>query len=418
MISPHIQAGLLALILCTSLRADNASPAPELPKIPDKTFSVADYGAVGDGKTMNTDALQKAISAVDKAGGGTLMVPAGQYLTQPLTLVSNLNLQLAKGAAILISDDIAKYPMERKGYQNGISASDAHDLEISGEGTIDGQGKAWWTAFEANKDMPHRPFLVRLEHCTRVKVTGILLTNSPSFHLVPNRCTDVTIQGITIKAPVDAHNTDGIDPSGSNFLITDCLIDGGDDNIAVKPAGTEQNRNFMITHCDFQHGHGMSIGSGTNGGLDGLTVSNCTFEGTNAGIRIKTARGRGGLVQNVVYDHLTMTGVKSPVEIVDYYPHPPKTPEEDPAQPVTPLTPTFANVMIRNVTSTDSPSAGSIWGLPEAPITGITFDNVHITAKKGMQIVHAKDIHFTNSDIIVEKGDKLTLFDAQADGLK
>ena len=392
------------------------SVPPALPVIPEKTYSVVDFGAIGDGKTLNTAALQKALNAVSQAGGGTLVVPPGQFLTGPLTLTSSLNLQLAKGAVLLISDDLATYPADAKGYQTCLTAADAHDLEISGEGTIDGQGAAWWKAFEANKAMPHRPYLIRFDHCTRVKVTDVTLRNSPMFHLVPSRCTDVTIQHVTILAPATAQNTDGIDPSGTNFLIEGCTIDTGDDNIAVKPGGTEKNQNFTITRCDFRHGHGMSIGSGSNGGLENMKVTNCTFEGTAVGIRIKTARERGGLVENVIYDHLTMTGVKSPVEITDYYPKLPKTPTEDPAQPVTPLTPSFAAITISNVTSTGSPSAGTIWGLPEQPISGITFTNVHISAAQGMKIIHARDIHFDGSDITVGSGEKLIQSDAETTG--
>jgi polygalacturonase len=419
MIRPKILTGLLAFIVSISAHAQSAGtpPPPALPQIPDKTFSVADYGAVGDGKTMNTAALQKAIDAVKQAGGGTLTVPAGQFLTGPLVLADSMNLQLAKDAVLLFSDDMTTFPTSGTRYQNCLSATDAHDLEISGEGTIDGQGAAWWKAFRADNTMTHRPFMVSFTHCARVEVTGIKLTNSPMFHLVPGHCTDVTIKDITISAPSDSPNTDGIDPSGSNYLIDGCTIDTGDDNIAIKPGETEKDLNYTITNCKFLRGHGMSIGSGSAGGLENMTVSACTFDGTTAGIRIKTSRGTGGLLQNITYDHLTMTGVKNPVEITDYYPKPPKTPDEDPAQPVTPLTPTFAAITISNLTSTGSPVAGTIWGLPETPISGLTFTNVHITAAKGMQIVHARDIHFSGSDITVTGGEKLILSDAEVTGL-
>jgi polygalacturonase len=420
MLRPKIFAGLLGCIVSFPAYAQSPAPppsAPALPVIPDKTFSVTDYGAVGDCTTMNTAALQKAIDAVSQAGGGTLTVPAGKFLTGPLTLASSMNLQLAKDAVLLISNDMATYPSENSRCQNCVSANDAHDIEISGEGTIDGQGAVWWKAFRANNAMTHRPYMVSLSHCTRVEVTGVTLTNSPMFHLVPGRCTDVTIKGVTIIAPPDSPNTDGIDPSGSNYLIDGCTIDTGDDNIAVKPASTEKDQNYTITNCKFLRGHGMSLGSGSDGGIENMTVSNCTFDGTTSGIRIKTGRGKGGLVRNITYDHLTMTKVKIPVNIADYYPKPPSTPTEDPAQAVTPLTPTFAAITISNVTSTGSPSAGLIWGLPEMPITGITFNNVHISAAKGLTVVHAHDIHFSNSDITVESGDKLILSDAEATGL-
>ena len=408
---------LLNLLFPTPAQIAAAAP-PALPVIPAKTLSALDYGAVGDGQTLDTAPLQKAIDALAHAGGGTLLIPPGRFLTGPLTLASNLNLDLAKGAVLLISDDLATYPLEGKGYACCLTASHAHDLEISGEGTIDGQGAAWWKAFEANSAMPHRPYLIRLDHCARVKVSGVTLLNSPMFHLVPSHCTDVTIQGVTITAPATAHNTDGIDPSGMNLLIDGCTIDTGDDNIAVKPGGSEQNQNFTITHCHFLHGHGLSIGSGSDGGLDKMRVSDCTFEGTTAGIRIKTSRGRGGLVQNVSYDHLTMTDVKNPIEIVDYYPKLPATPTEDAAHPVTPLTPKFAAITISNLTSTGSPSAGTIWGLPEMPISGITFTNVHITAGRGMTIVHARDIHFSGSTITVDNGKKLVQSDTDGIDVK
>ena len=235
--------------------------------------------------------------------------------------------------------------------------------------------------------MTHRPYMVRLRNCSRVYVHGITLTRSPCFHLVPQNCTDVTIQGITILSPADAPNTDGIDPSGWNYRIADCRIDAGDDNIAVKPnhSRTPGNKNYMITNCTFLHGHGMSIGSGTDGGIEDLRVSHCTFDSTDAGIRIKTLRGRGGVLQNLIYEDLTMKTVKNPIYIIDWYPErdAPKDPATEKAEPVTDRTPINKNITIRNVTATDCPTAGTIRGLPEAPITDVTLSNVTISAKTG-----------------------------------
>ncbi len=270
--------------------------------------------------------------------------------------------------------------------------------------------------------MTHRPYLVRFSNCQRVLVQGITLSNSPMFHLVPQNCTDVTIRGITIKSPSNAHNTDGIDPSGWNFLITDCTIDSGDDNIAIKPGGGHApgDKNYLITNCKFLHGHGMSIGSGTSGGIEDLTVCNCTFEATDAGIRIKTARGRGGLLQNLTYENLTMTAVKNPIYIIDWYPErdAPKDPATEKAEPVADRTPINRNITIRNVTATNCPTAGTIRGLPEALITDVILSNVTISAKTGMKIYHAKGIRFTDSKINVESGKALTTFNAEIVGLE
>ena len=395
---------------------------PALPVIPTNTFRVTQYGAVGDGQTMNTAAIQKTIDVASKAGGGIVLVPEGRFLTGPFLLASRINLHLASNAVILISDDRAKYPVARERYQDCISVADAQDIEISGEGTIDGQGKAWWAAFEADHSMTHRPYMIKLSNCNRVRVHGVTLSNSPMFHLVPQNCTDVTIQGITIKSPSNAHNTDGIDPSGWNYLITDCMIDAGDDNIAVKPGSgrTPGNKNYTITNCRFLHGHGMSIGSGTSGGIEGLRVSNCSFDGTDSGIRIKTARGRGGLLQNLTYENLTMTAVKNPIYIIDWYPErdAPKDPATEKAEPITDRTPINKNITIRNVTATDCPTAGTIRGLPEAPVSNVTLSNVTISAKTGMKIYHARGIRFTDSKIEVESGKRLTLFDAEVAGLE
>jgi len=393
-----------------------------LPVIPNVTFNVTNYGAVGDGKTMNTGALQRTIDAAAAAGGGTVLIPAGKFLTGPFTLASSINLHLARNAFILISDDLTKYPVVQERYRDSITASGAHDLEISGDGTIDGQGNAWWTAFRADHAMTHRPYLIKLSNCTRLRVHGITLCNSPMFHLVPQNCTDVTIEGITIQSPADAPNTDGIDPSGWNFLITNCLIDSGDDNIAIKPVSGRKpgNKNFKVSHCTFVHGHGCSVGSGTAGGIEDLRVSDCTFNQTDAGIRIKTLRGNGGRLQNCTFENLRMTAVKNPIYIIDWYPerNAPKDPATETPEPVTDRTPFNLNITIRNVTATNCPTAGTIRGLPEAPVTDVTLSNVTISAKTGMKIYHARGIRFVGSKLIIESGKPLTTYNAEVNGLE
>jgi len=406
-----------------------------LPAIPAATFKITDFGAAGDGKTLDTSAIQKTIDAASRASGGTVLVPAGKYLTGPFTLASSINLELAKDAVILIRDDRAAYPASNSRYVDAITARDAHDIKISGEGTIDGQGQSWWAAFRSDPGMTHRPYLIRFSRCQRVEVADVTLRNSPMFHLVPQNCTDVTIRGITILSPTNAPNTDGIDPSGWNFLITDCTIDTDDDNIAIKPnsrtgvspvngqdarsTNIPGNSNFLITGCHFLHGHGMSVGSGTAGGLDNLTVSNCAFVGTDSGIRIKTLRGNGGLLQNATYENLTMDAVKNPIYIIDWYPerNAPKDPATETPEPVGPTTPFNKNIIIRNVVATNCLTAGVIRGLPEAPITDVLLTNVTISAETGMTIYHATGIKFAASTISVHSGGNIAAFDARIEGL-
>ena len=412
----------LAAILVSMVGIRAQAQDISLPVIPAAVFSVANYGAVGDGRTPDTAAIQRTIDACSAAGGGTVLVPAGNFLTMPFKLASRINLHLDRSAAILISDDITRYPVVKNRYVDSITANGAHDIEISGEGMINGQGQVWWAAFRSNSTMTHRPCLIRLTGCTRLRVTGVTLQNSPMFHLVPQNCAGVTVQGIHIYSPPDAPNTDGIDPSGWNFLIRDCLIDTGDDNIAIKPiAGrTPGDNNFTVLNCVFLHGHGMSIGGGSFNGVENLTVSNCTFNGTDAGIRIKTPRGNGGLAQNLTYENITMTNVKNPIYINDYYPErtAPKDPSTEKAEPVTDRTPIIKNVIIRDLTVTNCPNAGTIQGVPEMPISDMTFSNVNISAKTGMKIYRAKGIRFINSKITAENGKSLITYDAEVTGLE
>lgn len=386
------------------------------------TFNVRDYGATGDGKTLDTPAIQKAVNAASAAGGGTVLVPAGNFLTGPFTLASHINFHLDSKAVILIDNDISRYPIVNRRYRDAITAVNARDVKITGDGIIDGQGEAWWEAFRDNPSMTHRPYLIRLTQCTNVTVTGVTLRNSPMFHLALQNCDDVTVKGITIHSPANAPNTDGIDPSGWNFTIAHCNIDTGDDDIAIKPGSrhTPGDKNYLVENCAFGHGHGMSIGGGSANGVQNLTVKNCTFNHTDYGIRIKTLRGNGGLVQDCTYENLKMTAInKCPISIMDYYPESkaPRDPFTEKMAPVTSRTPRYRNIVIRNVTATDCPDAGYICGLPEAPVDGLTFKNVKIQADTGMRIYHARNVKFSNSQITVQDGPRLITYDADVTGL-
>lgn len=407
-----------------SLQTEERRPA--LPVIPSGLFKVTDFGTKGDGMTLDTVAIQKAIDSCIRSGGGTVKFPSGNYLSGPLTLGSRVRLHLDKDSVLRISNDIPSYPKEGNRCLNSITADGASDLEISGEGTIDGQGEPWWKGFRADKaGFVHRPFLIVLKDCTRVLVKGVRLVNSPSFHLVPQLCTDVTIDGVTITSPADSPNTDAIDPSGWNYLITRCQLDVGDDNIAVKAGGDRKspgNRpsctNFTVTDCTFLHGHGLSIGSETYGGMDGMTVRNCTFDGTTSGIRMKSNRERGGLVRNLRYEGIRMNNVKTPVSITSYYPKTPAKPSDDPVMPVKVPAPEWKNIEISNMTVTGSKSAGVIWGLPELPVIAVTFRNVSISAETGMKVYNALDIRFIDSSLTVKKGEKIISESAEIRGVR
>ncbi len=172
--------------------------APAQPHIPSRKFSLADFGAVPDGKTSNSEAFRRAIAAVEKGGGGILVVPAGEYFTGPIDLCAKLDLRLERGARLVFSDEFSDYPQDGDEVHSLISARDCHDIALSGEGTIDGNGNAWWERVRGARakdpikhdDAAPRPHLIVFDRCQRVRLSGVTLTRSPitaiiRFRLAP-----------------------------------------------------------------------------------------------------------------------------------------------------------------------------------------------------------------------------------------
>jgi len=440
---------LVALLLCGCSTARSGSPSaaptkavasnpvetlvPVLPTIPDRTFKIVDYGAVGDGKTLNTLAIQKTIDACADAGGGHVVVGPGTFLTQPFELASNLDLHIESGGTILMSNDYRDYLQPAHGYHTFcILANKCHDVEVTGSGTVDGQGAFWWKNYHQAPDWPgpptgnppmRRPFLLTFVRCDRVLIDGLTLHNSPSFHLLPSACNEVTVRNVHTDSPARSPNTDGIDPSGRDYLITHCTFDGGDDCVALKAAAlvdvgpTPSCENFLVTDCTCLHGHGISIGSQINGGVKHVLVQNCTFNGTQIGIRLKAFRDRGGLVEDVTYRDITMQNVGMAILITSYYPRIPSHPESDPPHPVTALTPRWRDVRLTNITATGVTNAGRLIGVPEMPIQDVLLTNVHISAKNGMQFINARGVRFVDSEIKVSGGANWTEVASDVDGL-
>ncbi len=391
--------------------ASNA--AVPLPTIGSGTFNVTTYGAVGDGKTDNTTAIQAALTAAGAAGGGTVTIPSGTFLSGPVVISSGTRLDLASGAVLKMLP-MASYPTSGVAFITSTGTS--HDIALTGTGTIDGQGQDWWDAF-ANGSTAARPQEVSLGKVTRVQISGIRLQNSPEEHIWVKGDTDVTITGITIATPGTSgksppKNTDGVDVSATGMYFCNNNIVAGDDNIAM--GGT----NLYLGHSSFGVGHGCSIGSITENGVSGVTVDHLTFDGTTSGIRMKSARDRGGTVQNLTYSNITMTNVQNPIFITSYYPTLPTDPSADTAMAVTATTPIWKNITIKNVTVTGSTNAGILWGLPEEKIATVVFDNVKIQATTGMEIFHATGVSFTNGSSVTPKsGAAVTTYDAAVSGI-
>jgi len=381
------------------------------------------FGAKGDGVSKDTSAIQAAIDACAKQGGGTVRLIAGTYLSAPIVLKSNITLQLDKGATLLGSANHADYPplvmFHLPDLQPLVSATNAVHVAITGEGVIDGNGESWWQEARAVRNAGvlgaghPRPKLIIFDHCRHVRVEGVTIQNSPMWQLVPYYSDDVVIRNIRVLAPPRSPNTDAIDPFSSSHVVIDHVFaDVGDDNIAIKsgpinsPGPDDPTRDVTITDCTFMHGHGLSIGSEIAGGVQNVRAERIHFEGTDNGIRVKSNRDRGNDVSHLFFRDIEMKDVKNALVISEYYPKilPPDT---ETAQPVTRLTPHFHDIVLENVTATGSAMAGAIVGLPEAPISGVVLRNVKISAKTGLTIAYA-EVTGKNVTVQAETGEAIT----------
>jgi polygalacturonase len=404
---------------------------------------VRDFGATGNGKTLDTKAIQKALDACGEAGGGTVLFPAGTYLSQPLTLRNKTAVQLEADATLLADTNQNEYLKVPGDWLKAKSSGDfipfiegkkLTDITFTGEGTIDGHGAAWWGEAEKAREIKPgytlpRPNLIVLERCRNVRLENLTLENSPKFHFVPADCENVVVSNVTILAPEHAANTDAIDPSGRHILITKCKLDVGDDDVAIKagkkiPGHEFESEDITVTDCTIRHGHGISIGSETLGGVRNVTVRNCTFENTENGLRIKSQRGKGGLVENIRYSDITMTNVNPAITLTSYYMNnsagdtqQQSAPQENVAELVNSKTPVFRDIYISNLTATCQKGAGVITGLPESEISNVVLENVRISAVKGLAIKNAKDIQFKNVQVTTKEGPPFILENAQVEGL-
>jgi len=400
-----LQPNTLNVQLCLGLALAAGFAATQANAL-EHVCSPARHGAKGDGVAKDTVAIQAAIDECAGPGGGTVRLTAGTYLSAPIVLKSNVTLQLDKGATLLGSTDHADYPAKAEfrepGLQSLVSATNAMNVSITGEGVIDGAGGTWWQMARSIKnagvmgsDHP-RPRLVVFDHCKHVRIDGVTIQNSPMWQVVPYYSDDVVIRNVKVLAPARSPNTDAIDPFSSSHVVIDHVFaDVGDDDVAIKsgainsPGPDDPSRDITITDCTFMHGHGLSIGSEVAGGAQNVSAERVHFEGTDNGIRVKANRDRGNDVGHLVFRDIDMKDVKNALIISEYYPKI-LPPDGDAAQPVTRLTPHFHDIVLENVTATGSTLAGAIVGLPEAPISGVVLRNVKISAQQGLTIGYAE----------------------------
>jgi len=387
-------------------------------------FNVVDYGAVGNGKALCTKAIQKAVDTCAAAGGGTVHFPAGKFLSGAIFLKSNVTLHIGQGATLLASTNFEDFPPFKPNWSilsddtkrsSLITGLDLENIAVIGRGTLNGQGKPWWEALRKDKNNKKgqkkiltygRPRVINLYRCRNVLIQGVTIVESPSWtvHLVG--CENLVVDGISIINPESAPNTDGVNPeSCRNVRISNCFFDTGDDCITLKSGRDEEGRlkgrpteNVTITNCVMYKGHGaIVIGSEMSGDVRNVTANNIVCVGTDRAVRIKSTRGRGGVVENIRFSNFVVENVREPIYITTFYT------KTDP-EPVSQRTPIFRDIAISHFTIKKSPCMAKILGLPEMPIQGLRITDVVASTKIGLFCDSAVGLELQNVQINTSKG--------------
>jgi polygalacturonase len=450
----------------------------ELPQIPARTVNVTDFGAVGDGVALNTAAFAKAVESCANSGGGRVVVPQGIWLTGPIQLKSNIDLNVERGAVIQFSSRVNDYPLVRTTWEGSpavrrmspIYGTQLLNISITGEGIFDGAGDAWrmvkksklteaewkklvasggivdkagdtwWPSADAmngallvrsldkrGSSVPIeqyaaareylRPVLVSLIECKRVLLDGPTFQNSPAWNIHPLMCEDLVIRNLTVLNPWYSQNGDGLDlDSCRRAAVYNCRFDVGDDAICLKSGRDEYGRKrgrpceeIVISDCVVYHGHGgFTVGSEMSGGVRNVVVRRCTFLGTDLGLRFKTTRGRGGVVEKIWISDIVMKDI--PTDAIGfnmYYsggspipePNGPGEARSRASAAIDEGTPRVQDVFLKNIICRGAERAVQIEGLPEMPIRGIELDNVQISSRTGVVCVDAERIKLTNLQI-------------------
>ncbi|MEE9430617.1 MAG: glycoside hydrolase family 28 protein [Melioribacteraceae bacterium] len=459
MIGKTVKAFILAMIFFTSLSRGENNPF----------YNIADFGAIADGKTKNTEVFKMVIAKVKEAGGGTVYVPPGVYLTGPIHFIDNMTLYVEAGATIKFSTDFDDYlplvprrfqGLVFKGFSPLLYAYEVNNIAIKGRGKIDGQGFAWqnyykefreiykasnstnrnidkWQAdiWEANKPLQvhHggflRPQLLHFYKCTDVLLEEIRLRDTPFWTCHFALCENVNVRGVDVKNP-PGMNPDGITiESCKNVHISDCHLDVDDDGFTIKAGRDSTGRwegnsaeNITITNCTVIAGAaGFAIGSEMSGDVRNVTVSNSVYVGTGTGVYIKTVRGRGGVVENITVDNLIVKNTNNPHSGVapaigidmHYY----KKTEQ---QPVTENTPKFRNLHFSNISGDGNEQTILVNGLVEMPIENISFSNINLGGGNGIICKNVNGIRLNNVTVTPDTGvvfASLNVSDLEINGL-
>jgi DNA sulfur modification protein DndE len=498
-------ASSMASLVCQSIKDQNLALAKylkpsafkekfafELPKIytphfKRDTFNILNYGAVADGMTLNSAAINKTINECAQKGGGTVLIPLGSFVTGPIIMKSNINLHLAKGALVIFSSDFNQYPLVTSSFegvdaarcQSPVVAENLENIAITGPGIMNGNGyywrpvkkdkltetqwkqhlqdyggvltadkKNWYSSekalkgfltnnigkltdgktladFEDIKDFL-RPNMIRIYQCKNILIEDVTFENSPAWttHLMMSE--HITIKNLTVKNPWYGTNTDALDlESCKNALVEDCNFDTGDDGICIKSGRDAEGRkrgmptqDVIVNNCVVYHAHGgFVVGSEMSGGTNNMFISNCTFIGTDIGLRFKTTRGRGGVVENIFVNNVNMKDIvaeailfdmyymaKDPVVLAGEKREPPKVEFKT----VDESTPIFRNFYFRNITCNGAAKGIFLRGIPEMHVKNVLIENAVLQADEGIDIQEASDITLNNITIISKNTNPVT----------
>lgn len=406
------------------------------PKFPAAVFDIRDFGAVADGKTKNTAAIGRAIDKAASAGGGSVLVPPGHWLTGPIHLKSNINLYVAEGAELRFSQDFSDYlpPVftrwegtEVYSYSPLIYAKDCQNIAITGGGKLNGQGEAWfpWKKSKVAAEQLYalaaagvppekrvftdegslRPSFIQTVNCKHVLIEGVTITSGPFWTIHPVYSEDVIIRRVRVET--DGPNTDGCDPDSSkNVLIEDSFFSTGDDCVVIKSGLNEDgwrvgkaSENIIVRRLHGERGHGgVVVGSEMSGGVKNVWVTDSEFMGTDRGLRIKSMRGRGGTIENVFYENVKHRGLRlMAVEMTTFYGSSNVTPK-------TKTPPTIRGVHVKNIRTQGAAQAIDIIGLPELPVQDVTFEDVEITSQLGVRCIDCEGVRFLRTQITPRSG--------------
>ena len=422
-------------------------------------FNILDYGARNDGSLSATGAFRSAIQAARAAGGGTVYVPAGTYVTGPIELVSNLVLHIEAGATVRFA--ATKLPFARGRFQ-GIEAlmpvpliggRNLENVSITGGGTITTDQREWirimgarttsgavaagpnWLRLlellqlknpvpeeEYQKAAPELvPMFVSTMESKNVLIEGIHIVGSAMWPIQLLYTDQAVVRGVMIET-YGGIDTGGIYVDSSrNVRISDCYLDTGDDGIVLKSGkdadGLRVNRpteNVTITNCTVHRAHGaLVVGSETSGGIRNVVASNISCQGTGMGVRIKSRRGRGGTIEDIRLDNWTMEDVGRAINVTNYYVMAPENRSTPPQEPVSERTPVFRNIALSHMTINRSRLAIDIEGLPEMPISGLRISDVIASAKIGMKAFNTVAMELHNVQIDAEEGPAFLIRDSK-----